>query len=82
MAQARSPNVQPFDRQDLRLRSENLAIGDAVQAKDARLQPGRRGDEPLTVLDAICGAVAKILGRHDGFLEQGWETTLNSTSNG
>ena len=53
-------------------------VSDPVQAKDARLEPDRYlakrrvfrkgGDESLTVLDAIRGAVAKILGRHDDFL--------------
>jgi len=34
------------------------------------------GDESLTVLDAIRGAVAKSLARHDDFLGQGWKVTL------
>jgi hypothetical protein len=37
------------------------------------------GDESLTVLDAIRGAVAKSLGRHDDFLGQRSEARLNST---
>lgn len=36
----------------------------------------RCGDESLIVLDAIRGAVAKSLGRHDDFLGQGWKVTL------
>jgi hypothetical protein len=36
----------------------------------------RCGDKSLIVLDAIRGAVAKSLGRHDDFLGQGWKVTL------